>query len=162
MLAPTEDVEGNEEIRIEEEEGDDSATGIPRSVPCPGDPSQRQVEEHRRTHWPYRSWCKWCVLGRGRGAPHTSTGKSDIPVVGIDYFFITKGGSIQTKLEVEAADDMEEKRKKGEVVKCIVIRCSYSKCIFAHIVPRKGLDEENVVVDMILNDLDGSATLVLF
>ena len=117
LLAPTEDVEGNEEIRIEEEEGDDSATGIHRSFPSSGDPSQRQVEEHRRTHWPYRLWCKWCVLGRGRGAPHTSTGKSDIPVVGIDYFFITKGGSIQTKLEVEAADDMEEKRKTGEVVK---------------------------------------------
>ena len=58
---------------------------------------------------------------------------------------------------------MEEQRQKGEVVKCIVVRCSYSKCIFAHIVPRKGVDEENVVVDMTLNDLDwlGHTRLIL-
>ena len=164
MLAPTEDVEGNEEIRIEEEEDEDSgATGIPRSAPSPGDPSQRQVEEHRRTHWPYRSWCKWCVLGRGRGTPHRVTSKSDIPVVGIDYFFITKGVSVKAKSEVEDAENMEEQRQTGEVVKCIVIRCSYTKCIFAHIVPRKGVDEENTVVDMVLNDIDwlGHTRLIL-
>ena len=152
MLAPTEDVEGDEEVRIEEEESDD--TGVPRPAPRPGDPSQCQVEEHRQTHWPYRSWCKWCVLGRGRGRPRTTTNKSDIPVVGIDYFFITKGGSIKTKTEVEDAEAMEEKRQKGEAVKCIEVRCSYSACVFAHIVPRKGVDEDNIVVDMILNDLD--------
>ena len=94
LLAPTEDVADPAEVHIEEEEDDDSSTGVPRSVPRPGDPSQRQVEEHRQVHWPYRSWCKWCVLGRGRGRPHTSTGKSDIPVVGIEYFLITKGGSL--------------------------------------------------------------------
>ena len=58
---------------------------------------------------------------------------------------------------------MEEKLKEGEAVKCIVVRCSYTKCIFAHVIPRKGLDEEHVVVDMILNDLGwlGRTRLIL-
>ena len=58
---------------------------------------------------------------------------------------------------------MEDKRQKGEAVKCIVVRCSYSKCIFAHVIPRKGLDEENIVVSMVLSDLEwlGHSRLIL-
>ena len=74
--------------------------------------------------------------------------------MGLDYFFITESGSVQSKSETQDTEDMEEQRKKGKVVKCIIMRCSYTKCIFAHVVPRKGVDEENVVVDMVLNDLD--------
>ena len=40
---------------------------------------------------------------------------------------------------------MDESRKKGETVKCIVIRCSKTKTIFAHVVPCKGLDEDSYV-----------------
>ena len=151
LLAPTEDVPDHDEVRVEEEE-EDSPAGVPRHAPCPGDPSQRQVEEHRRVHWPYRSWCKWCVLGRGRGTPHVTTGKSDIPVVGIDYFFITKGNAVEN--ENSSTDAMEEKLDSGEAVKCLVVRCSHTKCVFAHVVPKKGIDGENIAVDMILNDLE--------
>ena len=151
VLAPAEDVE---EIQIEDEEGEDGAEAVPRPAPSPGDPTARQVEEHRRTHMPYRSWCKWCVLGRGRGSPHKSQAKSEIPVIGVDYFFLTQGG-IKAKDEVDSdARALEEARAKGEVVKCLVVRCSWTKCVFAHVVPQKGLDEENVAVDMLLADLE--------
>ena len=149
MLAPAEDVE---EVRIEEEEGE-GAAAVPRPAPEPGDPTARQIEEHRRTHMPYRSWCKWCVLGRSRGSPHKSQTKSEIPVIGVDYFFLTKSG-VKAKEEVEEAQSLEEARTKGEAVKCLVVRCSWTKCVFAHIVPQKGLDEENIAVDMLLSDLE--------
>ena len=44
--------------------------------------------------------------------PHTSTSKSDIPVVGIDYFFITKGGVVNN--EDSDAEVMEEKLSKAK------------------------------------------------
>ena len=58
---------------------------------------------------------------------------------------------------------VEEARRRGKVVKCLVVRCSYTKCVFAHIVPQKGLDEENIAVDMLLADLEwlGHAWMIL-
>jgi hypothetical protein len=44
------------------------------------------------THLPYRSWCRWCVLGRGRGLQHRARTGSLIPIVGIDYFYLTSSG----------------------------------------------------------------------
>ncbi len=58
-------------------------------------PSAAEVEEHRTAgHVQYRSWCSECVRGRGlgeqrgrhAGRPHS------IPVIGIDYWYITETG----------------------------------------------------------------------
>ena len=65
---------------------------------------------------------------------------------------------LEAKEEVEEAQSLEEARTKGEAVKCLVVRCSWTKCVFAHIVPQKGLDENNVACDFVLGDLGGSAT----
>ena len=58
----------------------------------PRQPSAEEVEEHRCAHLPFRDWCKWCIMGRGRGLQHSRTLASWIPIVGLDYFYITKGG----------------------------------------------------------------------
>ena len=45
---------------------------------------------HRVTHWPYRAWCAWCVMGRGREEPHgRSARESTLPTIGLDYCFPT-------------------------------------------------------------------------
>ena len=57
---------------------------------CPGQPSAQEEEDHRCSHIPFRSWCRYCVMGRGLGTPHLlSQGQSCIPRVGLDYFYIT-------------------------------------------------------------------------
>ncbi len=55
-----------EEIQIQEElETETESLKIARD---PGRPTAKDVEDHRsRGHLPYRTWCKWCNLGRGRG-----------------------------------------------------------------------------------------------
>ena len=58
------------------------------------------VEKHRTDHIPYRSWCKWCVEGRGRGAQHSASPGSSVPIVGADYFFMTSGG-VKKREELE-------------------------------------------------------------
>ena len=32
----------------------------------PRQPSQQEKEEHEMTHLPFRSWCRHCIMGRGR------------------------------------------------------------------------------------------------
>ena len=51
---------------------------------------------------------------------------------------------MKVRAELEFAGDgegntaLEEARKAGKIVKCIVARCLHSKLIFGHIVPYKG------------------------
>ena len=33
-------------------------------------PSLEEFQRHMMTHLPYRSWCEYCVKGRGKEAPH--------------------------------------------------------------------------------------------
>ena len=44
-------------------------------------------------------------------------------------------------------------RQRGELAKCLVVRCYVSKSVFGHVIPQKGLDEDGIVVDKILQDL---------
>ena len=53
-------------------------------------PSKDEVEEHMKTHLPYRSWCSHCVRGRGRAADHKKREHEDrtIPEIHMDYMFM--------------------------------------------------------------------------
>ena len=154
-----------EEVQIEEEE----ETEAPRYAHDPLQPTARQIAEHRVNHIPYRTWCQWCVLGRGRGQPHKRTPGSTVPVIGLDYFFITPHG-VKSTLELAEwlkTDDpittlpedpnnthVDNERRRGGIVKCIMVRDSLSKCIFAHVIPYKGNDDSNQVADMVLSDVE--------
>ena len=129
-----EDVAEGEEVRID---GDiDGEIEPVKMATDPGKPTERQVEEHRRTHLPYRSWCRWCVLGRGRGLQHRARLGSIVPIVGIDYFFLTSNGmSVKEKLNL-TDDKIEEARASGKLTKCFIVRCHASKAIFGHVIPR--------------------------
>ncbi len=148
-MAPAEDDVGEmEEVHIEEE------TEPMRMAPDPGQPTARQVEDHRRSHLPYRLWCKWCILGRGRGLQHRKSAGSSIPIIGLDYFFITSGGvKKRGELIYEASPDgekeLEDARAKGEIVKRLIVRCSASKTVLEFVVPRKGSDEDDFVADLV-------------
>ncbi len=145
------------EVQIEEDETEVMA---PKEAPDPGKPTARQVALHRLTHLPFRLWCKWCVLGRGRGMQHRRLlGGLLIPILGLDYFFLTKGGvkkrdDLDYTADAAGAKALEDARASGEIVKCLLVRCFASKVIFAHVVAKKGVDEENTVANMVLDDLE--------
>jgi hypothetical protein len=132
----------------------------------PQKPSAREVEEHRVTHYPFCRWCRECLLGKALGEHHRSSSQvRDIPIIGMDYFFITSekglmnkselakilGAEGATKEELEAA--IEDGRKGGAILKCLIIRDSATKVIWAHTVPMKGLDEERHILSVICEDL---------
>ena len=158
MLAPLEDTLAEGEVIIDEEDPEDTAPM--RTMTSPKQPTEDEVEQHRIDHQPFRSWCKWCVMGRGLGQPHTgSSRQSSIPIVGIDYFFITSEG-LQRRSELGIPDDDEgdEKlsadRNEGKVVKCLIVRCFHSKCLYAHMVPQKGDDEEHYCAKLVVADVE--------
>ena len=63
----------------------------PRILPDPGQPTQKQLEDHRVDHLPYRSWCPECVAGRATGEQHQErTEAKRITTFSMDYLFLTK------------------------------------------------------------------------
>ena len=75
ILAPIEDALEEGEVNVEAESEEDAPEL--RHATDVTSPSKEQVEKHRVCHYPYRSWCKQCVMGRGVGHPHaTSTQES--------------------------------------------------------------------------------------
>ena len=69
----------------------------------------------------------------------------------LDYFFLTEAG-VKFRSELEVSEAFREARCKGEIVKCLAVRCLKLKAIFAHVVPCKGADEEGLVTNMIIRD----------
>ena len=51
-----------------EEQGAEAQSG--KGVTKPEEPTRKEWEEHQLTHVPYRSWCPFCVKGRGRQDAH--------------------------------------------------------------------------------------------
>ena len=158
MIAPTEeDVGADEEVNVD---GNGEEAERVKHAVDPSAPTAAQVDDHGKTHIPYRSWCKWCVLGRGRGIQHrSSAGASAVPIIGVDFFFLTKGGvfprrELDYAVSAEGDAQSEAARAQGEVVKYLLVRCFLSKNVFAHMVPQKGLDENNVACDFVLGDLE--------
>ena len=129
----------------------------------PGAPTMKQVEEHRETHTPFSSWCKWCVLGRGRGIQHRKAGASTVSLVGVDYFFLTKGGvhtrkELEFPLTPEGESELEAARSRGELVKYFLVRCFQQKAVFAHLVPRKALMRRTSLATWFSRTSNGLAT----
>ncbi len=155
-MSPFEDELPEDKAEIDESEQDIEPI---KTAHSPAQPTPEQEEEHRCTHQPYRSWCKWCVMGRGLGEQHRSSPGSTIPKVGADYFFITAGG-VKKEEELGYTDDddgrrrRDEARAKGEIVKCVLVRCSLTKNVFAHVVPCKGVDEDDYTARLVAADIE--------
>ena len=79
-----------------------------------------------------------------------------MPIVGIDYFFITSEG-VKKRRELDFEENSSGEtallaaRSSGEIIKCIVIRCYQSKNLFAHCIPVKGADEDDYAAGLVVN-----------
>ena len=63
-----------------------------RGIREPKKPSKAEVDEHNLDHIPFRTWCKHCMRGKSKSAPHKSsevTGEErGKPVISFDYCFM--------------------------------------------------------------------------
>ena len=64
-------VDEKEEEETHEDEPDGPEEGIAATgVTLPEAPTQTEIEEHCRTHIPFRSWCYHCVCGNALNDSH--------------------------------------------------------------------------------------------
>ena len=84
----------DEDMEDGEMEFDDGSSQV-RNIRDPGQPTVKEHQEHMTTHRPYRSWCKFCVRGRGVNAPHRRSDAQDdlkgVPHVSMDHGFLKEG-----------------------------------------------------------------------
>ena len=59
-----------EEVETECEE---FGARVTKKIADPRKPKAEDIDEHEKTHLPYRSWCRHCVRGRGRQMPHQAS-----------------------------------------------------------------------------------------
>ena len=83
------------EDRGAEEDVEEQQARMVKRPHDPGKPTRKEIEEHLPTHWPFRSWCRHCVRGRGVASPHKSRSQEDkefsqglIPTISMDYRFL--------------------------------------------------------------------------
>jgi len=141
----TADGVGRGEVKDQEDEGgeaeeEEEEGRVALGKKSPKDPTQRQREEHERTHLPYRSWCEDCVRSRARNAPHHKKAAEDpfeeikVPRVHMDYFFMSR--------EDEAASSNP----------MLVVLDERSGSRYARLVGRKGLGSDGEM-DWLVEDL---------
>ena len=65
----------------------------PERMADPKLPGKTEVEEHEKTHLPFRSWCRHCVRGRGVEEPHRrQTEEVGMPEIHVDFMFMGDEG----------------------------------------------------------------------
>ena len=59
--------------------------------PQPRKPSTDEVEAHMVGHYPFRSWCRYCVMAAARSDHHSRQADdyNEVPVISCDYGFVT-------------------------------------------------------------------------
>ena len=96
-------------------------------------PTKEEMEDHNRTHLPFRDWCPHCIKGKAKTGYHFRQTRDDddnqVPVISIDYAFLNDKED-KTKT---IGDDEDE---KGMPI--LVIKDRKSKTIRARVVPEKG------------------------
>ena len=91
---------------------DDGSAQV-RNIRDPGQPTVKEHHEHMTTHRPYRSWCKFCVMGRGVNSPHRRSDAQDdlegVPHVSRDHGFL---GERESEEQVSPVLVILERRHK--------------------------------------------------
>ena len=70
------------------DEDEEYGTRRTKRMQDPRKPSPEEVEEHNKTHLPYRCWCRHCLRGRGKELPHCTKKDGNVSnEVHFDFLF---------------------------------------------------------------------------
>ena len=104
----------------EEEIGEEPGVRITLKMADPKKPKKEEVEEHWKTHLPFRNWCEVCVRGRGKEEAHRkSEEERGLPEVHIDFCFLGA------------------EHEPGEALTILIVKERATKMAMATVVPSK-------------------------
>ena len=108
--------EGDAAEKSGEEMEPEAGVRRPERMADPRMPNRAEVEEHRKTHLPFRNWCKHCVRGRGVEEPHRRQKEEvGIPEVHVDFMFMGDEGK-DRKLTILVAKERTTKMTMATVL----------------------------------------------
>ncbi|MDE0892834.1 MAG: hypothetical protein OSB14_11680, partial [Planctomycetota bacterium] len=111
-----------------------------KGIRAPPMPTQEEIDLHRVSHLPYRSWCSECVEAFAREWAHKDREVArTIPLVSCDYLYVTKNG-------IFARNELSEDERDA-AVRVLVMYCSSTMTPFADGVPQKGVDSDGYAVE---------------
>ena len=114
-------------------------------------PTKSDYDEHAVTHCPYRPWCPDCAEGRGQEFGHHRRREKDVnrvPLVSFDYAGLSDKGEV-VRLEFAPEDESATK----VLVVSVRTMGDMQTAVFGHVVPRKGVDENQFAVDCLVEDI---------
>ena len=136
----------------------------PKFLRRPGQPSKAEKDAHDTLHVNYRSWCRYCVVGKGQHRHHRSKArKKNKKKKKPDKGKGDKEGEGSTTSEPDEDDEalipmvsmdycfMGTHRIPAKRVPVLIIRDEFSKSLMAYMVGRKGVVDW--VVDNVVKDL---------
>ena len=103
----------------------------------PRKPSTDEVEAHMVGHYPFRFWCRYCVMAAARSDHHSRQADdyNEVPVISCDYGFVTDSKDDDRQLtEAEAI--------AVGATPILVIRDTGSKMGHADAVRCRGIEDE--------------------
>jgi len=126
------------------DEADDEPTGSSAAMPSMSAPSMKEKEEHFVSHFPFRAWCEHCVRGKAKAMKHVRVDHSEeqVPVISVDYCFMN------SKDDTVITEDTQSKHSP-----VLVVRDRWTRMVFAHVLPYKGVQKGPVGSKCLLNDL---------
>ena len=106
------------EVEAEEEDSEEAGKRNVLKMMNPRRPSQDEVDEHEITHIPFRSWCRHCVLGRGKEAPHKKMDGAavDMPEIHWDFMFLGEENDAKNTVAILVAKERTTKMGMSSVV----------------------------------------------
>ena len=103
------------EVEAEEEEEFGSRSTV--RMLDPRTPSPAEVAEHELTHLPFRNWCRHCVKGRGKEAPHRKqTTETSVPELHLDLMFLGEEADPGNTLTILVAKERQTKMSLASVM----------------------------------------------
>ena len=73
-------------------------------------PSKEEVEDHERTHLPYRNWCYHCIRGKGKDLDHRKEVKEERGLSEYSFDYCFPGDEFGFKLTVLIGRERERER----------------------------------------------------
>jgi hypothetical protein len=149
LLVSEERKEGDED-RDQKDLGEGEEGRATKGARAPVKPGRQEIEDHERSHIPFRSWCAHCMRGKAKASPHPGGQETarQKPIVSIDYAYLGIKRGLN-KDEREAAE--AEAVKKGHTPTLVMVD-SESKAIFAHAAMAKGAVDD--VCRQVVDNLD--------
>ena len=109
--------ETDDEDMEDGETGVDDGSAPVTTIRNPGQQTESEHREHMNTHRPYRSWCKFCVMGRGVSSPHRRSDAQDY-LEGVLHVSIDDGflGDTESEEQVTPTLVVRERRQTQDDV----------------------------------------------